>query len=361
MRHLFIGGPGRSGTSFVADRLGNHPSVVALKDIELKIFCEKNGLLDLFHTFVETYSPNRAVLGLDQFRRMVEALIEGRYGQPPLTSVAPAEEWRSAFGAFTARLLEDGHPSAQTAEGYLAAARALLARIAGLAAGACDVAAPDEQTLFLEKTPHNLLNIGFLARLAPGAAFLHVMRDPRAIAWSLLAMPWGPDELAGAARWVDSYCRAWSVAESQAAGLGLPLHRLHIEDAVAAPEEAADWLAGRLALAPRPGLLSGADAGVLNRGVARAGPEERALLQERLAGWAAHFGYERENLGCRTTPAFSRPVHTAEIAATPVRSPSAAPVPDGREAATPASARPAANGVERTPAGGNTDLAGPRE
>jgi len=76
MRYLFVGGPGRSGTSFVADRLGNHAQVVALKDIELKIFCEKNGLQDLFHALVETYSPNRAVTALDQFRRMVEALID---------------------------------------------------------------------------------------------------------------------------------------------------------------------------------------------------------------------------------------------------------------------------------------------
>ncbi len=44
MRILFVGGPGRSGTSFVADRCGSHPQVATLKDIELKIFCEKNGL-----------------------------------------------------------------------------------------------------------------------------------------------------------------------------------------------------------------------------------------------------------------------------------------------------------------------------
>ena len=44
MRILFVGGPGRSGPSFVADRLGTHPQVAAFKDIELKIFREKNGL-----------------------------------------------------------------------------------------------------------------------------------------------------------------------------------------------------------------------------------------------------------------------------------------------------------------------------
>lgn len=305
MRHVFVGGPGRSGTSFVADRLGTHPGTAALKDVELKIFCETNGLLDFYHVLVETYSPNRAVIGLDQFRRMAAALTDGQYGQPPLTSAAPAAEWRAAFDAFIAALLEDGHPAPQTAESYLAAARGLLARIAVLACRAKG-GAPATDMTFVEKTPHNLLAIGFLARLAPGARFLHVMRDPRAIAWSLLAMPWGPNQLATAACWVDSYCRAWTVAEAEAARLGLDLLRLHIEDVAAAPEAAAGWLTTRLDLAPQPQLFRGVDPQVLNRGTLRAGPEDRALLHHRLAGWAAHFGYGGERIGHRCPPAFPR-------------------------------------------------------
>jgi hypothetical protein len=90
-RSLFVGGPGRSGTSFVADRLGGHPQVASFKDIELKLFCEKNGLQDLFHVLVATYSPNRAVIALDQFHRMTQALVDGKYGQPALSTVAPAD------------------------------------------------------------------------------------------------------------------------------------------------------------------------------------------------------------------------------------------------------------------------------
>lgn len=299
MRILFVGGPGRSGTSFVADRLGTHPEVAALKDIELKIFCEKNGLLDLHHALVETYSPNRAVVALDQFRRLTEALIDGRLGQAALATVAPTEEWRGACAAFVAALTRDGHPVPQAADAFLAAARGLLARIAGLAARA---AGRGDDALFLEKTPHCLLAIGFLARLAPGAQFLHVMRDPRSIAFSLLAMPWGPDRLPGAARWVESYCRAWTVAEAEAARLGLPLTRLCIEDVAAAPVPAAGWLTARLGLAPRPALFQGASAGVLNRWAAKAEPAERALLDSQLGGWAAHFGYDPGRIGHRPCP-----------------------------------------------------------
>ena len=301
MRYLFVGGPGRSGTSFVAECLGGHSQVAMLKDIELKIFCEKNGLQDLFHSLVETYSPNRAVMALNQFGRMAEALIKGGYGQPALTTAAPVADWRASFGAFTDRLLEDGHPAPLTQERFCEAARALLHRIAVLAAGEH----PAEDTVFLEKTPHNLLAIGFLARLAPGARFLHVMRDPRSIAWSLLAMRWGPDELTTAACWVDSYCRAWSCAEARAAGLGLALIRLHIEEAAAAPAEAGAWLTAQLGLGPSDGLFEGADPKVLNRWTTQADLAERALLDARLGGWAVHFGYDPDHIGRRPGPAMA--------------------------------------------------------
>jgi hypothetical protein len=299
MRIVFAGGPGRSGTSFVANRLGTHPQVAVFKDIELKIFCEKNGLQDLFHALVETYSPNRAVMALDQFRRMVEALTEGRYGQPALTTAAPVQDWRACFGAFTDSLLEDGHPAPQTPERFFETARALLRQIAALAARKHQ----SEDTVLLEKTPHNLLAIDFLARLAPGARFLHVMRDPRSIAWSLLAMRWGPDKLTTAARWVDSYCRAWATAEARASGLGLVLIRLHIEQVAAAPAETGAWLTAQLGLPPLDGVFGDADPATLNRWTAKADPAERALLDARLGGWAAHFGYDPDRIGWRPNPA----------------------------------------------------------
>lgn len=331
MRYLFVGGPGRSGTSFVADRLGAHPQVIALKDIELKIFCEKNGLLDLFHILCESYSPNRAVMALDQFRRMADALIEGRYGQPALATLAPAAAWRSAFGEFAARLTHEGHPVPHSPEAFLAAARALLVSIAELAASQDSQSGDRAEVgdrVFLEKTPHNLLAVDFLARLAPGARFLHVMRDPRSIAWSLLAMRWGPDQLVTAACWVDSYCRAWTAAEIQAAALGLPLVRLHIEEAAATPERAAAWLAARLDLTPCAGLLRGADPAVLNRWTDKASPAEHALLNARLGGWVAHFGYHPTQIGrrpCSGLPPDQLPVSSPNTPADASGDPAAAP------------------------------------
>ena len=305
MRILFVGGPGRSGTSFVADRLGAHQQVIALKDVELKIFCEKNGLQDLFHALVNSYSPNRAVMALDQFHRMTQALVEGRYGQPALSTVAPAQDWHACFGSFTSSLLEDGHPAPQTPDSFFNAARTLLDQIAIMSGCGFDMKETPQDTVFLEKTPHNLLAIRFLSRLAPGAHFLHVMRDPRSIAWSLLAMPWGPDELTTAAAWVDCYCRAWAATEGHAAQLGLPLTRLFIEEAAADPAEAGAWLTAQLGLEPGDDLFKGADPELLNRWAAKASPDQRALLDARLGGWVSHFGYAPGYIGWR--PSMTRP------------------------------------------------------
>jgi hypothetical protein len=56
---IFVGGPGRSGTSFVADRVGRHAGVATFQDVELKIFGEFGGLLDMQAVLVEHFSPNR--------------------------------------------------------------------------------------------------------------------------------------------------------------------------------------------------------------------------------------------------------------------------------------------------------------
>jgi hypothetical protein len=98
---------------------------------------------------------------------MTEALPDGKYRQPALSTVAPTEDWRACFATFTASLLIDGYPIRQTADGFFEAARALLNQIAALAATADTPAA----TVFLENPPHNLFAIDSLTQIAPNARF----------------------------------------------------------------------------------------------------------------------------------------------------------------------------------------------
>lgn len=290
LRMIFVGGPGRSGTSFTAARLSRLAGVAAFPDIELKFFTEQNGLLDLWLSLGPHYSPNRATTALGQFRAMTDALIEGRYGQAPLADIAPAAAWRDLFASFTSALTRQGHPGRAEAPTYRAAVHALVRDIQALAIP--HVAGTP--THFVEKTPHALLEGAFLRWLFPTATRLHVMRDPRSIAWSLRSQSWGPKDLATCAAWVDSYCSAWHA-------LPVPdrAPTLFIEDAACRPEKADTMIARRTGLVTDPSVFGGADLATLNGWTDRAAAADRDLLDTALAEWVTAFGYDPETVGRR--------------------------------------------------------------
>jgi hypothetical protein len=108
------------------------------------------------------------------------------------------------------------------------------------------------------------------------------------------------------------------------------LTRLHIEDAAAAPDAAAAWLAARLDLTPAPALFRGADAAILNRWVTKASPADRARLDARLGGWAAHFGYDPARIGwrpCSGLPGIELVSATLPDTTAPLERPESTPPP----------------------------------
>ena len=295
MRKLFVGGPGRSGTSFFADRLGQHPQVVSFADVELKFFTEKNGLLDLWHALGQTYSPNRAVQATEQFRRMVEALITGQYGQLPLSELLPASDWRAVFDRFLHRLMPEQHPLPQSDASFFAAAAALLDEI--VAIGLKHQADKTAPTVFLEKTPHALLSLRFLTRLAPGASYVHVMRDPRSIANSLGRMTWGPKTPGACCAWVASYCERWAQTLADAKAADLPVTCFHIEAIAETPAEHARETSALLGIDPAEEMFARADLHTLNAWAERSSEEDLEQLTNRLGHWIDWFGYDRAHVG----------------------------------------------------------------
>lgn len=292
MRTIFIGGPGRSGTSFVADRLARHPEVAAFRDVELKIFTEKNGLLDLWHSLVERYSPNRASVARLQFMTTARALISGQYGQPGFRTLAPEAEWEKVFATFLANISPAGQFERPTADNVRAACQQLLKEIAHLS-----IAAGRKSQVFVEKTPHGLLALDFLTDIAPGAGFVHVMRDPRSIAQSLRTMRWGPDDLDDCCAWVSGYCSAWVEAQNKAAELGIEVISLHIEAVSQRPTEHALQLCDALGVHPDQDLFAGASLSVLNGWVDTASEADLDLLNMRLSHWIRHFRYSSTETG----------------------------------------------------------------
>jgi hypothetical protein len=110
---------------------------------------------------------------------------------------------------------------------------------------------------YADKTPHYVSHLPRLAERFEEARFVHVVRDGRDVALSLLEVPWGPDS-------VEEAALQWRrrVLEGRAAGLGPDCYReLRYEALVADPERElralVAWLdlpydAGMLAYASRP-------------------------------------------------------------------------------------------------------------
>lgn len=302
-RFLFVGGPGRSGTSYVARQLGGHPDIGSFPDIELKLISEKGGLLDLRHSLVEQYSPNRASVAVQQFRRMAHALFVGQYGQPPLSKLLDEATWTSLIEEFTGRLSPHGHPPPMGRAAFNRHARVLMIGIAALSqTHGGDAALPP---VFMEKTPHSILAADFISELLPGSHFLHVMRDPRAIAFSLRQMRWGPDDLGACCTWVANYCESFQACLARPDGAFPPLRQIYIEEVAQCPDGSAVELTDWLGIPRARNLFGGASTGVLNAWQASCSSADRNFLNLELARLAKAFGYEADDIGARNNPASS--------------------------------------------------------
>jgi len=83
-----------------------------------------------------------------------------------------------------------------------------------------------------ERTPWHVYHLPLIAEVYPDASFVHIIRDGRDVARSIVAQPWGPDGVKDAAEEWRS-----SVAAGRAAAplLGDRLLEVHYEDLLADP------------------------------------------------------------------------------------------------------------------------------
>lgn len=179
--------PGRSGTTYLAAALGAHPAIATFPGVELKILFERDGLVDLGWVLCETFSPNRAWVGLARFRTLMNQLRNGGFDQPLLAGPGVYSGVNRALERFYKLIAPEGVGLPLKRAAYRDAARCFFFDLAYLGI-ACNPGA----THFLEKTPHNLLAPQFLADFVGLPWCVHVIRDPRATAWSLMAQDWGP-------------------------------------------------------------------------------------------------------------------------------------------------------------------------
>ncbi|MEO0603404.1 MAG: sulfotransferase [Myxococcota bacterium] len=91
---------------------------------------------------------------------------------------------------------------------------------------------------YLDKMPNNLLYLGLLARLAPGARVVVVQRDPMAVGFSCYRMPFGPgQDWATRLHDIGTFIRSANrLLDHWRAVLPLRFHTVDYDDLVAEPE-----------------------------------------------------------------------------------------------------------------------------
>jgi len=296
MKFLFVGGPGRSGTTFFAQQLIEHPHIVGFFDVELKIYSEIDGLLDLYYSFGPNFGPNRAEMAVRRLRYRFDALFKdaadqvslGRYVQKPEV-MALVDEMATALGFRSElRRLKDDE--------FFAAARILSFGLANLARRQ---PGREGASVFLEKTPHVLLHLPFLRKLHPDAAFIHVMRDPRSVAASLLRMGWGPDNLGDCAAWVAGYWSAYRDVRRWARVNHVAIVEFFVEDLAGRPEAPTQVVCDMLEIPRVANLFTWGDISRLNGWVEKATATDLSILDERLGPLAVEIGYRRDAIGVR--------------------------------------------------------------
>jgi len=163
MNPVFIGGCGRSGTTLLGAMLGAHSDCLCVPESQFAI--------DVLRHFNFQSGEMENVKGVVEFIR---------------------NHWR--FRLWDVDIDNEKVPFNQINNSY-ACFLNWIVKIYGES-----VNNPNPK-IWVDHTPENIKNVGTLANLFPESKFIHIVRDGRAVASSVMPLDWGPNTITKAALW----------------------------------------------------------------------------------------------------------------------------------------------------------------
>ena len=266
---IFVAGVERSGTSQLADILGEHPQIHRIP-IETRFIVDPGGLRDLADALTIRYDP---YVGDDAIRRLSDILTvrlvsmrDRDRGYTVPVAIGERHYW-DAVGRLWPELVastfdEDvrarapgfGHADwpagplepqsyRRVVPRYFSDRRELLEILRRAIDTMFGGAAADAgKPTWCEKTPSNLLRMDFLWELVPEATIVHIKRHPAAVVASFVDQPWAPPTVEGALAWLNPVYDQWLAWKTTADLTG----KRYVE--VRAEDLAANWPEQRRAL-----------------------------------------------------------------------------------------------------------------
>ena len=201
---VFVGGTGRSGTTILLNLLNRHPDFHASMPREIKYLTSRHGLIDLALTRPLGVEENLKAKRNNLIARVLPllgksklSLFERELSGPWWSETGKKGNVRGLVQGITREELIQEFERFKV--GYevdrITASRSLFESLsrAQMKDGV--------KRYFGDSTPVNIMQADLINKLLPGSKFIHVIRDGRDVASSVIKEKWGPSEHFAALDW----------------------------------------------------------------------------------------------------------------------------------------------------------------
>ena len=283
-KKIFIGGTGRSGTTILSKHLGKHRNVVRIPG-ESRFIVDKDGVLDLYYSLSLNYSLDQGRIAIRRFKELIYSMynpsvppylfygVLNQFGLEWVDSVLNdliknitdgsfvGWDYRTEFSDQTDLKCEIVYNKAfnsivtklpYRARRYIAKLRknnrpkeeiyipryfsngdkeVLLAYLKEFVEALFEVTLRrNGKKVWCEDTPANMMHLRFLSKLFPDAYFVHIVRNPIGVAFSMRKQIWAPYEWKDISNFLCNLYRVLIDNERWALENGIRYKRVHLED-----------------------------------------------------------------------------------------------------------------------------------
>ena len=250
---IFVGGTGRSGTTILYKLLRSHPFIHAFRT-ELRFITDDSGLLPLIDALSTNYTQVRARESLHRFERLMTYDLKTpdrtpykKYNLNGILGFDCSQEVddllkKLTVGRFEGEVGQRNYEEMYYWDGNYSRLRKkktyrrdyekksnLIGRyfenrdeLEGIVSKFLDKlflhsASLQGKKIWCEKTPANMNNLPSLHRLFPDALFVHIKRDPRAVATSFSQQQWAPSNIGLSCQMLKQILAKWRVVKENMA------------------------------------------------------------------------------------------------------------------------------------------------